>query len=155
MSLLSILNPNWDGKLIFAFRRIRSVALIELRRGSLNSIPDLSALFYIQRMESSILQNHIDLNLFESIQEEAKKYVIYEIFFSTQDEKAIQKELGNQFDYYLVSYSDNLVNDYHQVKRDFELKCNSGNFCLITDLSQLLFIHKKHLKIFESGKLAA
>ncbi|MCB1177017.1 MAG: hypothetical protein KDK36_05500 [Leptospiraceae bacterium] len=147
-----ILNPGWEGKLIFAFKKIRDVALIELRNG-FSSIPEPSVLFYIKRMEDSILTNEIDLKKFEQIKLESKEYVIYEIFYSKESQESIQIELEDKFNYFLISYSDNIVNDYHHIKREFEIKCNSGNFCKIKDIDSLLSIYKKHLKILESGRL--
>ncbi|HMY69652.1 MAG TPA: hypothetical protein PL163_23605, partial [Leptospiraceae bacterium] len=61
----------------------------------------------------------------------------------------------NKYNYYLISYSDSIVSDYHQVRREFELRSESGNFCRINDLDSLLSVYRKHLKILESGRLAA
>ena len=154
MNSEKVINPALEGKLIFAFQKIRNVALIELRNG-FNHIPDLSCLFYAQRMEKAILQNNIDLKLYESVQKEAENFVIYELLYSVDNEMNIQKALGNKYDYYLISYSDSIISDYHQVRREFELKCKSGNFCRIQDVDSLLSIYRKHLKILESGRLAA
>ncbi len=67
----------------------------------------------------------------------------------------ITPALENKYDYYLISYSDSIINDYHQVRREFENKCRSGSFCRIDDIENLLSVYRKHLKILESGKLAA
>lgn len=154
MNSEKVINPALEGKLIFAFQKIRNVALIELRNG-FNHIPDLSCLFYAQRMEKAILQNNIDLKLYESVQKEAENFVIYELLYSVDTEKNIQKALENKYNYYLISYSDSIVSDYHQVRREFELRSESGNFCRIKDLDSLLSVYRKHLKILESGRLAA
>lgn len=142
MNSEKVINPALEGKLIFAFQKIRNVALIELRNG-FNHIPDLSCLFYAHRMEKAILQNNIDLKLYESVQKEAENFVIYELLYSVDTEKNIQKALENKYNYYLISYSDSIVSDYHQVRREFELRSESGNFCRIKDLDSPPFCLQK------------
>jgi hypothetical protein len=154
MNQLDVLNPMLEGKLIFAFRHIREVALIELRNG-FRKIPELNLLFYIDRMGKSIISNNVNLKRFELVKKIATKYAIYDLFYSLEDESSICDQLEGKYDYFIISYSDSIVNDYHIVKREFELKCKSGNFCKISLLDDLLNIYREHFKIVEVGKLVA
>ena len=149
-----IINPEISGKLIFAFRYVRNVALIELR-SKFKQIPDLSVIFYTKRMGKSVISNNINLKRFELIQKVASHYAIYELFYSMEDEFSIRNQLEGKYDYILISSSDHIVNDFHLVKREFELKCKSGNFCRIALMDELLDIYREHFKILEVGKLVA
>lgn len=154
MNEFKVINPEISGKLIFAFQHVRDIALIELRN-KFKQAPDLSVLFYIKRMGKSVISNDINLKRFEQVKKLASHYAIYELFYSLEDEITIRNQLEGKYDYFLISASDHIINDFHIVKREFELKCKSGNFCRISALDDLLDIYREHLKIVEVGKLVA
>jgi hypothetical protein len=145
-------NQKIAGYIVFGFRKIRPIALIELRNGFLH-IPDKSVNFFLDRMNSSTYSNHIDLKRYERLSQLSQFYAIYEIFYSIKEPNQFVDELKTNFDYLLVSNSENIVKDFFLARREFEIKCKSPTYCKIKDMEDLLDVYRNFLKIYEQGNL--
>lgn len=145
------INPKLTGYLIFCFRDLRDVQLIELRNGFQKKY-DLVIDFYLDRMDNSIYSRNIDLKRFERIRKISKAYSEYEIHYTLEkpeEENPFFKE--KKYQYILVSQVENIVSSYHRTKQDFLEKSNSGNFCKKKDISELIDIYREHFKVLEQG----
>ncbi len=148
------INPKIPGKLIFGFKKIRNVALIELRNG-LSKIPDPSLLFHTRILGKKIYSNEIQWKRWERTQKLAKQYAYFEILFSLDDESVILNQLSSKYEYILITSSSDIVNDFKQAFIDFQHHAKFSTFCKIRDVEKILKIYKNYFKLEENGSLAA
>ena len=151
---LSTINPKIPGKLIFGSKKIRNVALIELRNG-FSKMPDPSLLFHTRILGKKIYSNEIQWKRWERTQKLANQYAYFEILFSLDDESAILNQLTPNYDYILITSSSDIVNDFKQAFIDFQHHSKFSTFCKIREVEEILKIYKNYFKLEENGSLAA
>ncbi|MCB1156627.1 MAG: hypothetical protein H7A25_08020 [Leptospiraceae bacterium] len=147
-----IIDPEISGYLIFCFRKLREVAMIELRQGFSQEYDNVLN-FYLEQMDSSIYSRNINLKQYEEIRKLSKQYVEYEIHYSFSDFPEIKNELKEYFDYILISKVPNVLKDYNLCKFDFYERNKTGNFIRIEEITDLLEIYLKNFKDYEFGSL--
>ena len=148
----NVIDPEISGYLIFCFKKLREVALIELRQG-FNQEYDNVLNFYLERMDSSIYSRNIELNKFEDLKKLAQTYVEYEIHYSFSDRLEIINELKGYYDYILLSKVPNVLKDYNLCKFDFYEKNKTGNFIKAAEVKELIEIYFDNFKEWEFGSL--
>ncbi|MEM7181204.1 MAG: hypothetical protein AAF518_09845 [Spirochaetota bacterium] len=148
-----IIDPLNSGYLIFCFKKLRDIALIELRQG-FNQEYDNVLNFYLDQMDSSIYSKNIDLKEFERIRALAKNYVEYEIHYSFADVYEIKNEIQDQFDYILLAKVSNLIKDYNLCKFDFFERNSKGNFILLSEIEDLIEVYKEECEEVEIGSFS-
>ncbi|MCB1176094.1 MAG: hypothetical protein KDK36_00825 [Leptospiraceae bacterium] len=93
----TLIDPKIEGNIIFCFKKIRNVPLIELRNGLDEEVEDGSILFYLQYLENSIITNNIDLQLFERVKKIKNFYMEYKIHYLLSDELEINNEIKSNY----------------------------------------------------------
>ena len=147
-----ILNPRLPGKLIHCFKRLRTVAAIELRQGFNHSYDNVLN-FYLDRMDDSIYSGNLNLNRFERLSQVAKQYTEYKIYYSVAHELEIKNELQQEWQYILISDADDVITAYENARSTFHEIVQDWNFCKIREIESLLELEKEELCIMEIGNL--
>lgn len=154
MNTNATINPKIPGKLIFAFKKIRKVSLIELRNG-FAKMPDPSLLFHTRILGNKIYSNEVQWKRWERTQKLANEYAYFEILFSLDDESVILNQLNSKYDYILITSASDLVTDFNQACIDFGHHSKFSAFCKIRDVEEILKVYKNYFKLEENGSLAA
>jgi hypothetical protein len=148
-----VISPDIAGYLIFCFKELREVALIELRQG-FNQEYDNVLNFYLDKMNSSVYSRNIDLKKYEEIQKLAKQYVEYEVHYSFSDLYEIKNELVDcQYSYVLISRVPNVIKDYNLSKFDLYERNKTGNFIKIQEIKDFLEVYLENYNDLELGSL--
>lgn len=148
-----LLDPKIKGFLVFCFKELREVALIELRNGFKKQY-DIVLDFYLNRMDNSVYSRNIDLKKFDRIRKIARAYCEYEIHYSFSAPEEQKTFLENQsFQYFLISEVDNVIRSYHQVRQDFYEKSRSGNFCRKKHIQDLIEVYRENSRVLEYGMI--
>lgn len=147
-----IIDPELPGYLIFCFKKLRKIALIELRQG-FNQEYDNVLNFYLEQMDSSVYSRNIDLKKFEELQKLSQEYIEYEIHYSFSDSLEIINELKGKYDYILLSRVSNVLKDYNLCKFDFYERNKRGNFIKANEVKELIEIYHDNFKEWEFGSI--
>jgi hypothetical protein len=153
----SNLNPEIPGKIILGLECIREVSISEIRNHS--GEIDQSVLFYMELLGEEIHSGGFSWKRYERIKNLAKGYAIHWIRYSFTDTNILLKECKDQFSYLTIFESENTIEDYSDLKRDFYLQRKplfqnkAGNFIQRKRIPKILRSFRKTYHFSESLEL--
>ncbi|MCB1179617.1 MAG: hypothetical protein KDK36_18710 [Leptospiraceae bacterium] len=147
------LNPNINGYLIIAVKKIRHVEFIELLNYPNENKYDEDIEFYISMIGDEIYEKELNLHKAERIRKIASNYIKYKVFYSLSDENLLESiseqdkyDDGRSFDYVITSFCENIVIEYERLLNEFRKhpisKITTDGYCRKRELNKIIEIHK-------------
>jgi hypothetical protein len=134
----NVLSSKISGWGIFAFRKLHTIKLVELRSDEkVNEYyeperKNISRRFYMNKLNSigifDTISGSLNLKHLERINKLIKHYAEFQIYYSLSDESEIKHELlyNQKFDYTLLYYFEDLIDSFNYEKRKI-LKKSKGS----------------------------